>query len=213
MVSNKFSIKRIVVYLIGLVILSLGIDLNTKTNLGIAPIVSVPYIISLKTGILLGIVTFAYYVFLILLQILIKKKAFKIRQFLQIPCAFLTSAGMQIFDNIIPSPKSILESCVYLFLAIVITAIGAGVVVEMNIVPNPADGLASAVGDIFGKEYGFGKNIVDIVSIIISTSLGWIFTGRITGIGIGTVCSVIFIGRVASLFKDIFKKIYNWTQR
>ena len=212
MTSNKYSVKRIAVYLVGLVILSLGIDLNTKTNLGIAPIVSVPYVISMRTGYLLGIVTFAYYVFLILLQILIKKKDFEIRQFLQIPCAFLTSAGMQIFDSIIPSPKSIWESFIYLFLAIVITAIGAGVVVEMDIVPNPADGLASAVGGLFGKEYGFGKNIVDIVSIIVAVSLGWIFTGKITGIGIGTVFSMIFIGRVASLFKDSFKKVYAWTQ-
>ena len=140
--SNKYSIKRIAVYLVGLVILSLWIDLNTKTNLGIAPIVSVPYNISVITGYLLGIVTFAYYVFLILLQILIKKREFKMWQFLQIPCAFLTSAGMQFFDNIIPGSNSMFISLLYLAAAVFLTAIGAGVVVEMNIVPNPADGFA-----------------------------------------------------------------------
>lgn len=212
MVSNKYTLKRVAVYIIGLVILSLGIDLNTKANLGVAPVVSVPYSISVITGYLLGIVTFFYYVFLIFLQILIKKKDFKIWQLLQIPCALLTSAGMQFFDNIIPASKSICTGILFLIGAVFLTAIGAGVVVAMDIVPNPADGLAVAVGELFGKDYGFGKNMVDIISMLIALLFGWIFTRSILAIGIGTVVSMIFIGRIASLFRNIFERIYIWTQ-
>lgn len=212
MVNNKYTLRRIAVYMIGLVILSLGIDLNTKTNLGIAPIVSVPYSISAITGYLFGIVTFVYYVFLIFLQMLIKKKEFKIWQFLQIPCAFLTSAGMQFFDNIIPASKSIFTGFLFLMGAVFLTAIGAGIVVAMDIVPNPADGFAVAVGGLFGKGYGFGKNIVDIVSIITALLLGWVFATNILVIGIGTVVSMVFVGRIASLFRNVFEKIYIWTQ-
>lgn len=43
-------IKRIIVYIAGLIILALGIDLNTKTMLGISPIISVPYNISVISG-------------------------------------------------------------------------------------------------------------------------------------------------------------------
>lgn len=212
MVNNKYTLKRIAVYVVGLVILSLGIDLNTKTNLGIAPVVSVPYSISAITGYMLGIVTFVYYVFLIFLQILIKKKDFKFWQFLQIPCAFLTSAGMQFFDNIIPASKSIHTGFLFLIGAVILTAIGAGIVVTMDIVPNPADGFAVVVGELFGKDYGFGKNLVDIISIIIALLLGWIFAGNIPVIGIGTVVSMVFVGMIASLFRTIFEKIYIWTQ-
>lgn len=136
-------IKRIIVYIAGLIILALGIDLNTKTMLGISPIISVPYNISVISGWLLGAVIFSYYVLLVILQLLIQKKDFPVYQFLQIPCAFVTSAAVQIFDNVIPVPGHIALKIIVLILAIVVTAIGASLVVGMKIVPNPADGLAN----------------------------------------------------------------------
>ena len=212
-IGSRYTARRLAVYFIGLIILSLGIDLNTKTKLGIAPVISVASNISVITGVMLGLVTFLYYVFMIFLQILIKKKEFKLWQFLQVPCAFVTSAVMQIFDMIIPTPDSLAMRLVFLAGAVLLTAAGAGVVVAMNIVPNPADGLAAAVGEMFGKDYGFGKNIIDFTAIVIALVLGWIFTGGILGIGIGTVISMICIGRVAALLRGCFARIYDWTQK
>ena len=34
---------RIALYLVGIIVLALGITLNTKTNLGVSPIISIPY--------------------------------------------------------------------------------------------------------------------------------------------------------------------------
>ena len=41
--GNKL-LYRWIFYIAGLVILALGIMLNTKTNLGVSPIISVPYL-------------------------------------------------------------------------------------------------------------------------------------------------------------------------
>lgn len=46
MKSRNKLIIRWVFYLLGLLILALGIMLNTKANLGVSPIISVPYSIS-----------------------------------------------------------------------------------------------------------------------------------------------------------------------
>lgn len=39
----KALTQHSVIYLIGIVILALGITMNTKTNLGVSPIISIPY--------------------------------------------------------------------------------------------------------------------------------------------------------------------------
>ena len=37
---------RIALYLVGIIVLALGITLNTKTNLGVSPIISIPYAVA-----------------------------------------------------------------------------------------------------------------------------------------------------------------------
>ncbi|MBQ5447102.1 MAG: hypothetical protein IIT48_10640 [Lachnospiraceae bacterium] len=206
-------IKRIIVYIAGLIILALGIDLNTKTMLGISPIISVPYNISVISGWLLGAVIFSYYVLLVILQLLIQKKDFPVYQFLQIPCAFVTSAAVQIFDNVIPVPGHIALKIIVLILAIVVTAIGASLVVGMKIVPNPADGLANIIGTKLGHGFGFGKNIIDFISITVSIIIGLVAKGSIIGIGIGTVITMIMTGRVIALLQNTIDSIYGWASK
>ena len=44
--KQKKWILRIALYLIGIMVLALGITLNTKTNLGVSPIISMPYAVA-----------------------------------------------------------------------------------------------------------------------------------------------------------------------
>lgn len=209
----KYTAKRIIIYIIGLIVLALGIDLNTKSQLGISPIISIPYNISQITGLMLGGVIFVYYVFLVVLQWLIQKKDFPIYQFLQVPCAFVTSAAVQVFNNILPTSDNLVLRIFILLLAIVITAIGASMVVGMQIVPNPADGLASIIGTKLGHGFGFGKNMIDAISICVSLLIGFIATHGLLGIGIGTVISMILTGRVIALLQKPMLKLCRWTQK
>ena len=47
--AERFTL-RLLIFFAGLVVLSLGIDLNTKTQLGISPINSVPFNVHQLTG-------------------------------------------------------------------------------------------------------------------------------------------------------------------
>lgn len=75
----------------------------------------------------------------------------------------------------------------------------------MKIVPNPADGLAQAVGDALHKGMGFGKNTIDFISVLITCGIGFIFAGHLVAIGLGTVCAMIDVGRAIALFNHLFK--------
>lgn len=209
----KMTGKRIVMYVVGILILALGIDLNTKTALGVSPIISVAFCISQITGLMLGGVLFVYYSFQVVLQWIMLKKDFKVFQFLQVACAFITSAAVQVYDNIIPDAKTMPGRILMLVAAILITAFGAGIVVEMRIVPNPADGLANVIGLKLGKDFGFGKNVLDSICLVLSLLIGLIAAHKVIGIGFGTVAAVIFIGRCIALFKNVNHKIFLWTQK
>ena len=94
----------------------------------------------------------------------------------------------------------------YTHLAIILTGIGAAVTVDVNIVPNPADGLARVLGERCGKNMGFGKNLFDFSALVISLAIGMIGAGRPVGIGSGTVVAMVCTGRVIALFNYFGKK-------
>ena len=52
-------------------ILAIGLTLNTKANLGVSPIISVPYSISQITGLNFGDLTFVVYAIFVVVQIII----------------------------------------------------------------------------------------------------------------------------------------------
>ena len=192
--KQKKWILRIALYLIGIMVLALGITLNTKTNLGVSPIISMPYAVAQIFGYETGTAVFVAYLIFIVLQIVLLKGKFPPFQFLQVAASYLTS------------PDQMGMRLLVLVLAIILTGIGAAVTVDVNIVPNPADGLARVLGERCGKNMGFGKNLFDFSAIVISLAIGLIDAGRPVGIGIGTVIAMVCTGRVIAAFNHFAKK-------
>ena len=79
------KLKRYIIFLIGLFINSLGVSLITKAALGTSPISSIPYVLSLIFPFTLGQFTIYFSVLLVVLQLLILRRKFKIEHLLQIP--------------------------------------------------------------------------------------------------------------------------------
>ena len=61
-------------YTIGMFVLALGLTLNTLANLGVSPIISVPYSISQITGLNLSNITFVVYAIFVVVQLAIHIK-------------------------------------------------------------------------------------------------------------------------------------------
>ena len=64
---------RIALYLVGIIVLALGITLNTKTNLGVSPIISMPYAVAQIFGYETGTAVFVAYLIFIVLRIVLLK--------------------------------------------------------------------------------------------------------------------------------------------
>lgn len=198
---------RLIMYCIGLLILALGIILNAKTSLGISPIMTIPYCISTIWGISLGNATLIIYILYVVGQMILSGKEFRTVDLLQIPMSIVFSRIINIFNDIITIKyNNLIINLFLLIAAIILTGIGAAISVEMKIVPNAADGFAHSIGEKVKKDFGFGKNILDISSVLITLVIGLMFTGSIVGIGIGTLAAVFGIGRSIALTNFLFKK-------
>ena len=204
--NARQTFLRLFIYLAGIIILAFGIVLNTKTNMGVSAIISVPFSIAAVWGINLGVMTFFFYVFCIFMQWVLDRKNFGIREMLQIVVSFITSWFINLFDQSIPmAPDSLALRFLVLSMAIVATGFGSSLIVMMELAANPADGFARTLGKLVGREFGFGKNMMDLGCVAISASIGLLFGGRIVGIGVGTVFSAIFIGRYVALTNWLIK--------
>lgn len=74
----------LVVYLIGLFIMTLGISMSVKSNLGVSPVSSIPYTITCITELEMGKATILFHIVLVALQFVILRGAFQIKSLLRL---------------------------------------------------------------------------------------------------------------------------------
>lgn len=200
----KKSIYRWAFYIAGILILAVGLTLNTKSALGVSPIISVSYLFAEITGISFGDTTFVYYCLFVLVQLCMLKD-WKI--LLQIPFSIVFTRFLNLFSAFFAfEPVSFVHKFIVLIIAIVCTGIGAALTVNMQIIPNPGDGIVNAIALKTNKEMGLIKNIFDCCCICITLVLGFLTGHAFCGIGIGTICAMIGVGRVIAVFNQFCKK-------
>lgn len=198
---------RIFFYILAMLTLALGITLNTKTGLGVSPIVSVAYSFSQVTHLNFGNVTLGLYSIFVVIEFILKGKNAKIYDILQIPLSVIFTRFLNIFnDHIHIQFEKLWQNLILLVIAIILTGIGAAMSVNMQLVPNPGDGIVAAIADKIKKSMGFTKNCFDLLNISITFTIGLISGHFLIGIGIGTVAAVIGVGRSVAGFNYLCKK-------
>ena len=197
---------RVVIYLLGMVLLALGITLNTQAGLGASAIVSVPYTVSRGTGLDFANMTLITYCVLVAAQFAIKGKNRRWIDLLQIVVSIVFTRFMALFQYGIRYQSGFLPTdLLVLVLGILFTGIGAAMTVDMQLIPNPGDGIVSSLAERFGKELGFSKNCFDAFCVVCSLAIGLAFGNPLLGIGLGTVLSMVGVGRVIYFFNHLAK--------
>ena len=204
--DKKKQSVRFIIYLLGMVLLALGITLNTQAGLGASAIVSVPYTVSRGTGLDFANMTLITYCVLVAAQFVIKGKNRRWIDLLQIVVSIVFTRFMALFQYGIRYQSGFLPTdLLVLVLGILFTGIGAAMTVDMQLIPNPGDGIVSSLADRFGKELGFSKNCFDAFCVACSLVIGFAFGNPLLGIGLGTVLSMVGVGRVIYFFNHFAK--------
>lgn len=221
--GKKKLMIRWVYYLMGMAVLAVGLTLNTKTGLGVSAIMSIPFAISEIWTLDFGNVTLVVYIVFIAVQMLLHlclRKKFSGRKLwmtllldvLQLPLSLGFTRIINLVSHLIPmlsetNPDQFMGSfagrVLVLLLAVILTGVGAAMTLNMRIVPNPGDGIIQVLAEATGKKVGVTKNWFDILNVCINLILGFVMTGGIVGVGLGTIVAALGVGRVIALFNRI----------
>lgn len=205
--TKQHTIARWGFYLLGMVLLALGLTLNTKTGLGASAIVSVPFTVSQATGWNFGDLTLVVYCLFVVAEFVLKGKKRQWIDVLQIPLSIVFTRFMNLFAGAIPYKNGSLPADIALLIvAILFTGVGAAMTVAMQLIPNPGDGIVGTIAQLTGKELGFCKNCFDVGCVTISLIIGLCFGNLLLGVGLGTLISMVGVGRAIAGFNYLCKR-------
>ena len=204
------KLKRYLIFLVGLFVNSLGVSLITKANLGTSPISSIPYVLSLNFPFTLGNFTIFFSIFLIVLQLIILRKNFKLEHILQIPASiifgYFIDLTMILFSWV--NPEAYIMKIVYLLIGCLILGVGVYMEVLADVVMLPGESFVRAIVLTWKTNFGTTKICFDVSMSVIAAVLSFVFAGRLAGVREGTVIAALLVGFIARLIgkKLVFLK-------
>lgn len=192
--------RRIIQFVIGLVVMSLGIVLMKRVNLGISPITCVPASISNFTPLTIGNLTIILHIICVIGQI-ITERSFSLKNVLTMLVGILFGYIIDGFMLLIHlDGLSLTLRFVVLFLGLACSGFGLLLTVSTDVALPAPDGLSHTISQVYSKKLSNVKVVSDAVYVVLSVILDLVFTGRISSVGIGTVCSVLLVGRFVGWF-------------
>ena len=205
----KQQIKRIIVYLIGLWILSLGVAVSVKSGLGVTSVNSIPYALSLIFSADMGLFTAGLYIVFVLIQALLLRRKFPKRYLLEIPCSVLFGEMVDLSNlllTLLPDPSHYILRLLLLAASILLVASGVYLYCQTNLIPLPGDGVILALAETCNIKFHTVKILFDCVLVVISAIISMIFLHGLVSVREGTVISSILIGTVVGVLPKLFGK-------
>lgn len=209
--NRKELMKRYVFFLFGLFVSALGVSLATKASLGTSPISSIPYVLSLKFSPSLGMFTLYFSLMLIALQMIILRKNFPKRYFLQIPVSLLFSGFIDLtMMFIIFEPSNYILKIIVLLCGCLALGIGVFIQIIANVIMLPGEAFVRAISITFNKDFGKTKVVFDCSMTLIAAIIGFIIFNQLTGVREGTLIAAISVGLIAKALKSRFSFIEKY---
>lgn len=213
--------KRLFVYILGIFILAIGINISKAAGLGISPVSSVPYALELVWGVELGKGTYLVNFIIMLLQIVVLRKNYKPRNLLQLVGiffigTFITFTGTKYLLFWLPIPTSYVVQLIYCLVSIVVIGIGVSLFIIPNVLPLPPEGLMLAIVQVSKDRFKFGnvKICVDSTLVIFSGILSYVYLGQLKSVREGTVLAALLVGKVVNfIFKNYKQNILDWFEK
>ena len=193
---------RLGIYTLGLLILAFGIALAVNCKLGVSPVSSLPYVVSLIFNVSLGTCTTIVYATYVLLQMVLLRK-FQ-------PTLLLQLVFSTIFGWFVDGAKYVLgDFCLPTYfgqlamLAASIVLIGFSLVlyIDVKLAPMPAEGLVGCLADKLGRPFSRMKTAFDCTSVLVAAVLSLIFLGGLVGIREGTVLTALLVGKMMGVLR------------
>ena len=204
--GEELTFKRIFNYIFGLFLITLGVAFSIKSDLCSAPVSSIPYAMNLIWAIEIGVATFIFHAFLVAIELLLLRRDFKPKHFLQVFVGVLFGAFTSFSVSLmyfIPPADSLWVALIMSLLSIFFIALGLFFYVPTNIVPLSVEGVTQAIAIVTNKPFSIIKVCFDVMIVASALILSYAFLGNFGSVGIGTILGALFIGTMVKLIHKI----------
>lgn len=190
--------------LVSLFIMTFGVALSVRSNLGSSVISTIPFVMSLAgeaakaLGFTIGEYTYVMNFILVGLQILILRRRFHLVQLFQLIIGFVFGFLLDINMWLTSAftGDGLIWQIVMQLMGCLVLAIGISLEIRCGSVTMPGEGITVAVTKASGIPFAKAKIMVDISLVAIAVVLGYVYFDQWQWhvVGIGTLIAMIFVG-------------------
>lgn len=211
MFKEKPIVVRYIVFIVGLFIAAMGVAFSTKAGLGTSPVASLPYSVSLVSGLLTfgGWLNLLSVIQITIQVLLLRSKCNPVEIVIQTILAFvygyLTNFSCSLISGL--SVNGYLSQFLYMILGCVILAFGIWVQLQGGVAMLPGEAMNRAIGQVTGKRYESVKIFFDVVYILSAATVCFVFLGKLEGVREGSIIAAIAVGNIIKFYNYIYKKL------
>ena len=200
---------RILMYILGLFILTIGISISVKSDLGVSPLSSLPYTMTCVWGIEMGKATIIFHCLLVLLQAILLGRKFKPVNLLQVLAGiifgyFTTFCNYLI--SFIPSPNNMVDQIMMALISTFFVAAGTFFYLPTNIMPLAGEGIVDTIAVVTKTEFSNIKIMFDSFLVLVSVIICFIVLHNLGSVGIGTLIAALLVGTEIGYLTKLFGK-------
>ena len=195
--------------LFSLNLMTIGVVLCVKSNLGSSVISSLPFVMSLAgeagmaPALTIGDYTIIMNVVLVACQIAVLRRRFEWVQLFQLAIGFffglLIDMNMLIFGDL--TCDTLLSQTAAQIAGCTIMGLGIAMEVKCGSVTMPGEGISIAISRVVNRPFAKVKIYVDTMLVLLAVSCSFLFFGewQWNVIGIGTMIAMVYVGLVVKL--------------
>ena len=206
--SSRLNLAiRIAFYLVGFLVMTFGIALSVKSDLGVSPVTSIPYTITCIAGLDLGLSTIVFHVALVILQIALLRRAFQVKNLLQVPVGVLFGAFTTFSVSVlafISTPTDVWAQIVMMLVSTVFVAFGIFLYVPADFIPLAGEGAMLAISQLSKKKFSTVKLAFDISMMVVSLIACLLVLHSLGSVGVGTVIAAVLVGSELKVLTKLF---------
>lgn len=207
---NYQLIERYCFLLLSLEIMSIGIIFINNSDLGIFPLLSLPYILSLYFKSSIIYFNLLLQLLFIIIQIVILNNNFKMFQFFQLIIWLILDLFLEI-NNIIFLrdfyPKHYLIKILFLLIGTFMIGMSINIQIIIKTLYTPSEGLLFTIYNYLNYNLCYTKIVIDFILILLSMIISYLIFGTILGIKESSIIAGIFVGYFIGISNKVVRKI------
>lgn len=193
---------KYIFYVLGILILTLGISFTIQSDLGTSPFDALLVGLSLNVGLTVGSWEIIIALLLICCNSILKRHRPEIIGLLT---AFITGIGIDVWlfllRNLI-TPEIWYSKMIYFGIGLVITGLGTAIYLQTNFTPIPIDRLTLIIQELMRTNIFISRTFIYLIFLIMATILHG-------PIGVGTILTVCLGGLLLNFFMPLTKKVLD----